>query len=194
MLNKDGLATKDERLHVFNYDANGEFTGSSFLKVEKGTGIPAQSTLVENLKSKEGFTQVFNEESEKWGYVVDHCYKKAYDVNTKQELEINYIGDLKSEHTLIAPPTYDHEFIDGQWIITEEKQAELEALKKAKALEQKRQKYFEIEATIQRLERIRERNNAEQVELDVLIDESTELFREIRAEEAVSMNEEGASE
>lgn len=68
------------------------------------------------------------------------------------------------------------------WYITPEKYAELESIENARALQEKKDAYYAIENTITRLERIRDRNDSEQAELDELIDESTKLFREIRAE------------
>lgn len=145
MLDKDGLAIQDVKLPVYHFDAKGEFTALLFIKIEIGTGLPGQSTLVPILDMKDRFTQVFNEKKQQWEYVVDHRYKKAYDINTKQEFEIDYFGELKDEHTLLAPPSYDHEFIGGAWIITEEKQAELDD-------QAKQQRINELELSIQKLE------------------------------------------
>lgn len=58
-------------------------------------------------------------------------------------------------------------------------EVQFEAISK---LQQKCDELQSIEIQIQRLERIRDRDDSEQAELDALIDESTKLFREIRAE------------
>lgn len=145
MLDKDGLAIQDVKLPVFHFNAEREFTALLFLKIEKGTGLPGQSTLEPILEMKEGFTQVFNEKKQEWEYVIDHRYKTAYDINTKQELEIDYFGELKEEHTLLAPSSFDQEFIDGEWIITKEKQAEFDE-------QAKQQRITELESSIQKLE------------------------------------------
>lgn len=145
MLDKDGLAIQDVKLPVYHFNAAREFTALLFIKIEIGTGLPGQSTLVPILEMKDGFTQIFNEKKQEWEYVADHRYKTAYDINTKQELEIDYFGELKEEHTLLAPPSFDHEFINGAWIITKEKQAELEA-------QAKQQEILEFEDQIKQLE------------------------------------------
>ena len=119
---KDGLATKTDYVTVYNYNDQGEFTGESNILVEEGTGIPAQSTLEKVIKEKKGFARVFDK---KWTYIEDHRGAEVYDINTKQKEEVKYLGALKPEHTTIAPPSNDHEFIDGDWILTEEKKQEI---------------------------------------------------------------------
>lgn len=133
MLDKDGLAIQDVKLPVYHFNAVREFTALLFIKIEIGTGLPGQSTLVPILEMKDGFTQVFNEEKQVWEYIVDHRYKTAYDINTKQSFEIDYFGELKEGHTLLAPPSFDHDFVKGKWIITKEKQAELKEREEAQA-------------------------------------------------------------
>ncbi|MEY0545042.1 hypothetical protein AB7318_21045 [Providencia rettgeri] len=120
---KDGLATKTDYVTVYNYNENGEFTGESTTLIEEGTGIPAQSTLEKVNKEKKGFARVFKDG--KWTYFEDHRGAEVYDINTKQKEEVKYLGALKPEHTTIAPPSQDHDFVDGQWILTEEKKQEI---------------------------------------------------------------------
>lgn len=131
LFNKNGFAIKDCRVLVYNYDfENNEYISSTMEHVVAGSGIPANSTFVKPLNHKDGFTQVFNEEKQEWQYVEDHRYDDVYNIETKQKEDIKYLGKLKPEHTLLAPPSADHEFINGEWIITEEKQAELDAQEK----------------------------------------------------------------
>lgn len=130
MFDKNGLATKTFKALIYNYNKDGEFNGSSYLQIEIGTGIPAQSTLIRPNDRKDGFTQVFNEEKQQWQYVEDHRYDDVYNINTRQKEDIKYLGKLKQEHTLLAPPSADHEFVNGEWVITEEKQIALDELKK----------------------------------------------------------------
>lgn len=181
MFDKNGLATKTFKILVYTYNAENEFNGSLYLQIEEGTGIPAQTTLVRPNERKDGFTQVFNEDKQEWEYIEDHRYDDVYDINTKQKADIKYLGALKPEHTLIAPPSYDHEFIDGEWIITEEKKAELEALEKQRELQQLHDDLETLERDIARLERIRDRNDDEEAKLQQLYDDSTQLYRDIQA-------------
>lgn len=130
MLDKNGLSIKDQNYHVFHYNYENEFTSSSLLKIEKGTGLPANSTLIPILKMKDGFTQVFNADKQKWEYIEDHRYKEVWNIKTKQKEEINYVGKIKNGFTEIEPPSMNHDFINDAWVITEEKQAELDEIKK----------------------------------------------------------------
>lgn len=131
MFDENGFAVKDCRVKVYNFSADEhEFISATMEHVVRGSGIPSKSTLVENLELKDGFTQVFDEESQTWSYVEDHRYSDVYNIHTKQKEDVRYIGNLKEEHTLLAPPSFDHDFIDGVWIITKEKQAELDAQEK----------------------------------------------------------------
>ena len=170
MLDKDGLAIQDVKLPVYHFNAAREFTALLFIKIEVGTGLPGQATLVPILEMKDGFTQVFNEEKQVWEYAIDHRYKTAYDINTKQKLEIDYFGELKAEHTLLVPPSFDHELINGAWIITEEKQAELDA-------QITQQQINELESSIQKLEN-------ELVVANLRGKDITEILNELDAAEA----------
>lgn len=146
LFNENGFAIKDCRVTVYNYDReNNEYISSTMEHVVAGSGIPANSTFLKPLDHKDGFTQVFDEEKQEWQYVEDHRYDDVYNINTRQKEDIKYLGKLKPEHTLIAPPSMDHEFINGEWIITKEKQAELEA-------QAKQQEILEFEDQIKQLE------------------------------------------
>lgn len=137
---ENGFALKDVRVKVYQYDDHdNEYTGTKYEHVVYGTGIPALSTLIEPNSDKDGFTQVFNEEQQSWEYVEDHRYEDVYNIHTKQKEDIRYIGALKEEHTKIAPPSIEHDFIDGEWVITEEKQAHIDEMNN-------QQRIYELEA------------------------------------------------
>lgn len=184
LFDENGFAIKDCRVKVYNYDfENNEYYSSTLEHVVKGSGIPANSTFVKPLEYKDGFTQIFNEDKQEWEYIEDHRYDDVYDINTKQKADVKYLGKLKPDHTLIAPPSADHEFIDGEWIITEEKQAELDALEKQRKIQSLHDDLENIERQITRLERIKQRTELEEQELDQLIDQSTDLYRAIKEAE-----------
>lgn len=181
LFNENGFAIKDCRVTVYNYDCeNNEYISSTQEHVVAGSGIPANSTFIKPFEQKDGFTQVFNEEKQAWQYVEDHRYDDVYNIETKQKEDIKYLGKLKQEHTLIAPPSMDHEFINGEWIITEEKQAELDALENQRKIQQLQDDLETLERDISRLERIRDRNEDEEAKLQQLYDESTQLYRDIQ--------------
>jgi len=184
LFNENGFAIKDCRVTVYNYDReNNEYISSTQEHVVAGSGIPANSTFVKPLDHKDGFTQIFDEEKQEWQYIEDHRYDDVYNIETKLKEDIRYLGALKPEHTLLAPPSLDHEFIDGAWIITEEKQAELDALEKKRKIQSLHDDLDNIERQITRLERIKQRTELEEQELDQLIDQSTNLYRAIKEAE-----------
>lgn len=184
LFNENGFAIKDCRVTVYNYDfENNEYISSTQEHIVKGSGIPANSTFVKPLDNKDGFTQVFNEKKQEWQYVEDHRYDDVYNINTRQKEDIKYLGKLKPEHTLIAPPSMDHEFVNGKWVITKEKKAEIEEREKQSQIQQLQSDLDDIEKRITRLERIKQRTELEEQELDQLIDQSTELYRAIKEAE-----------
>lgn len=191
LFNENGFAIKDCRVTVHNYDfENNEYISSTQEHVVAGSGIPANSTFVKTLDQKDGFTQIFDEEKQEWQYVEDHRYDDAYNIKTKQKDEIKYLGELKDEHTLLAPPSHNHEFINGEWIITEEKKAELDREEKEREIHELESQLDQVEKRITRLERIKQRTDSEEIELDELIDESTELFRTIESLKTLIKDEE----
>lgn len=180
--NENGIAIRNARVKVYQFDSfDKELVGTKYEHIVEGTGIPANSTFVKPLDHKDSFTQIFDEKKQAWQYIEDHRYDDIYNIETKQKEDIKYLGALKPEHTLIAPPSMDHEFINDEWIITEEKQAELDAFEKQRELHQMHDDLENIDRQITRLERIKQRTELEEQELDALIDQATVLFREIKA-------------
>lgn len=83
--------------------------------------IPAYATNKVPLKKKEGFALVFNEENQLWKQIVDYRNKTVYDKNTKEEIIVNYLGELKENHTFKKPNTLFDEFLNNEWITNQEK-------------------------------------------------------------------------
>lgn len=161
-LDQNGFAIKDTRVKVHNYSReNNELTSSTYEHVVEGSGIPALSTRIEPNADKNGFTQVFNAEQQAWEYVEDHRYESdVYNIHTKQKEEIRYIGTLKDEHTTVAPPSHDHEFINGEWIITEEKQAEIDAMQKQQRINELESEKADLKAKMQMHDLLEEKEEA----------------------------------
>ena len=161
-LDQNGFAIKDTRVKVHNYSReNNELTSSTYEHVVEGSGIPALSTLIEPNADKNGFTQIFNVAEQVWEYVEDHRYESdVYNIHTKQKEEIRYIGALKDEHTTIAPPSFEHEFINGEWIITEAKQAEIEAMQKQQRINELESEKADLKAKMQMHDLLEEKEEA----------------------------------
>lgn len=116
-------------MKVYNYTAD---TKEFYLEEEARLSpleknvylIPANATTIKPKATKSGFTQCFNETSQKWEYVEDNRDKTAYSKTTKEESKVDYLGAIKDEHTFLEPKQFDKWDEDTQsWI-------EDEALKK----------------------------------------------------------------
>ena len=96
--------------------------------LEKGKYlIPAFSTTIKPKATKAGFTQCFDETLQKWEYVEDNREKTVYSKTTKGKIEVDYLGALKDEHTLLEPKQFDKWSEDTQsWIEDEALKREFE--------------------------------------------------------------------
>lgn len=107
-------------MQVHNYDGvTGIFTHTSTADespLEKDVYlIPANATDKKPLELKLGSVVVFNTEKEEWEYVEDNRGSIVYDINTKESMVVNYLGVIKSYHTLLEPKETD--VWDGQkWV------------------------------------------------------------------------------
>lgn len=129
-------------MKIYNYNDNGIFIGESIADespLEKGVFlIPANATTIEVLPSKVGYTVCFNEEAKKWEYVEDNRGKIIYSKTTKEKIEVDYLGKIKEEHTLLVPGQFDEwDEATKTWIEDEILKKEYLTLqKKAKKMEQ----------------------------------------------------------
>jgi len=108
-------------MKIYNYNKKTkEFTTQTIATenpLEKGYLIPANATTKEPLSSKDGFAVCFNEEKEVWEYIEDNRNKTVYVTSTKQELKVDYLGAIKSEHTLLVPKEFDKwDFNTNSWV------------------------------------------------------------------------------
>ena len=87
-------------------------------------------------------------------------------------------------------PSHFHEWNLDRWIITDEKEAELEREEKEREINELESQLDQVEKRIMRLEPIKQRTDSEEIELDELIDESTELFRRIESLKTLIKDEE----
>ena len=118
---------------------------------------------------------------EVFGYDTEESAKR-HDVDFENLVEMS--DELFQEYREQRP---GHRWSLSGWIEDEELMQELKAQEQAQVLQQKKDDLDIIETKITRLERIKQRTETEEQELDRLIDESTVLYREITAAE----NEEG---
>lgn len=97
--------------------------------------------------------------------------------------QLRFDAESNTLKMIEARPSPDHQYIDGQWVLSAEASRRIEVIEAFSLLQQKRDELHAIETQIQRYERIKDRTETEEQELDALIEQSTVLFREIKAAE-----------
>lgn len=107
---------------VYKYDiTTKEFLQELEINEAYGTNLPF-ATTVKPLAKKDGFTQCFNETSSKWEYIEDNRGKAVYSKTTKETIEVDYLGKIKDEHTLLIPKQFDEwDYTQNQWVEDVEK-------------------------------------------------------------------------
>ncbi|MBE2895445.1 hypothetical protein HPC38_00935 [Pasteurellaceae bacterium HPA106] len=60
-----------------------------------------------------------------WQYVPDYTGKIVYNKKTKEPFEVKEIGELDEQYTEKEPPTQFHEWVDNEWVLSVEKEKEL---------------------------------------------------------------------
>lgn len=80
--------------------------------------IPANAVETPPPVPQSGFTIVWNEQSKTWVEKEDHRGKTVYNISTKEETIIDYIGPIKAEFTEIQPqPNNIWDVTTNSWII-----------------------------------------------------------------------------
>src|SRR5699024_11480282 len=97
--------------------------------------------------------------------------------------QLRFDAESNTLKMIEARPSPDHEYIDGQWVLSAEASKRIQVIEEFSLLQQKRDELHAIETQIQRYERIKKRTETEEQELDALIDQATVLFREIKGKE-----------
>ena len=112
---------------IYRYDIETkEFIQELEINQNYGSNLPF-TTSIKPKAAKTGFTQCFNETSQKWEYVEDNREKTVYSKTTKGKIEVDYLGKVKDEHTLLEPKQFDKWSEDTQsWIEDEALKREFE--------------------------------------------------------------------
>ncbi|HCO7406153.1 TPA: tail fiber assembly protein [Escherichia coli] len=135
------MSDNAQTIRVFNYlDDTKEFIGSGDAYIPPHTGLPANCTDIAPPEIPEGFTAVFNTDSQSWDLVKDYRGKTVYSTETGNAVPISEPGELPENVTFIAPDGEYQRWDGSQWVTDEE--AERNALinlateKKASLLKQ----------------------------------------------------------
>ena len=107
-------------MKIYKYDTQTkEFLQELEINEAYGTNLPFTTTL-KPLAKKDGFAVCFN--GTKWEYVEDNRNKTIYVKDTKQELKVDYLGEIKDEHTLLIPSQFDEwDYTQNKWVENIEK-------------------------------------------------------------------------
>jgi len=135
------------KIHNYNQETK-EFTTSTNatinpLEKEKYL-IPANATTKEPIALKDGFAVCFIKEADKWEYIEDNRNKTVYVKFDKSKIKVDYLGSIKTEHTLLVPKEFDKwDEKTGTWIEDTKSKADFEELH-AKELKEKELKELTI--------------------------------------------------
>lgn len=77
--------------------------------------IPAYATETVPPSAKAGFVAVFDEQQTQWTSVKDLRGTRIWNVNTKEESIVDYLGKLQKEHTSKEPKEFD-EWNGSKWV------------------------------------------------------------------------------
>ncbi|MDN0004839.1 tail fiber assembly protein [Providencia stuartii] len=123
-IGQNGLATKAGWIKTYIADpTTREYLNANMEYIYFDVSVSAGAyTDAPELPTKTGFAVVRSEDGSKWEIVADHRGKTAYNTETRQPVEVDFIGDLPASLTLLAPKT-DFDVWNGKkWVTDTEAQ------------------------------------------------------------------------
>lgn len=145
-----------------------EYARASLDNVPFGGSVVADAYLDKpEIPTKSGIAIIRSEDEKSWIHVADYRGTTAYDTKTRQQIEIDFIGDLPETLTLLEPKTKFDRWNGKKWVTDTEAQ---KAMLVEQAEQGKTQRLEEAEQNILMLER--------KVRLGMATDEETELLRQ----------------
>ncbi|MEQ5315784.1 tail fiber assembly protein [Providencia vermicola] len=120
----NGLATKAGWIKTYIADPNTrEYLNANMEFVYFDVSVSAGAYIDEpELPTKAGFAVVRSEDGAKWEIVTDNRGKTAYNTETRQPIEIDFIGDLPAALTLLEPKTEFDVWNGKKWVTDTEAQ------------------------------------------------------------------------
>lgn len=165
----NGLATKAGWIKVYIADPQTrEYLNASMENIYFDVSVSAGAYIdAPELPTKSGFAVVRSEDGSKWEIVTDNRGKTAYSTETRQPMEVDFIGELPSNLTLLVPKTEFDMWNGKKWVTDTDAQ---KAMLVEQAEQDKTQRLDEAEQNILMLER--------KVRLGMATDEEIELLRQ----------------
>lgn len=151
-IGENGLATKAGWIKVYIADPHTrEYLNASMENIYFDVSVSAGAYIdAPELPTKAGFAVVRSEDGAKWEIATDNRGKTAYHTDTRQPIEIDFIGDLPDTLTLLEPKTEFDVWEGKKWITDTEAQ---KAMLVEQAEQEKTQRLEEAEQNILMLER-----------------------------------------
>lgn len=104
-------------------EATREYIGATMEHITIGGGLPAGAYLdAPQLPEKDDIAIVRSADENSWLYVNDYRGKTAYSTETRQPLEVDFIGDLPDTLTLLEPKTEFDKWNGKKWVTDTEAQ------------------------------------------------------------------------
>lgn len=166
---ESGLAIKAGWAQVYLCDSmTREYVRASLDNVPLGGSVVADAYLDKpELPTKSDIAIVRSSDEKSWLHIADHRGKTAYNTSNRQQVVINFIGDLPVELTLLEPKTEFDAWNGKAWVTDTDAQ---KVVLIAQAEQEKAQRLTEAEQSIIMLER--------KVRLGMATDEEVELLKQ----------------
>ncbi|UNH25942.1 tail fiber assembly protein [Moellerella wisconsensis] len=123
-IGENGLATKAGWIKVYIADPQTrEYLNATMESVYFDVSVSAGAYIdAPELPTKAGLAVVRSEDGAKWEIVTDNRGKTAYSTETRQPIKIDFIGELPSDLTLLAPKTEFDAWNGKKWVTDAEAQ------------------------------------------------------------------------
>ncbi|QXX84623.1 tail fiber assembly protein [Providencia sp. R33] len=143
----NGLATKAGWIKVYIADPQTrEYLSAGMENIYFDVSVSAGAYVdAPELPTKAGFAVVRSEDGAKWEIVTDNRGKTAYHSENRQPLEIDFIGELPANLTLLEPKTEFDKWNGKKWVTDTEAQ---KAALVTQAEQEKAQRLDEANSTI----------------------------------------------
>lgn len=151
-IGENGLATKAGWIKVYIVDSQTrEYLSASMEYIYFDVSVSAGAyTDAPKLPTNAGFAIMRSEDGAKWEIVTDNRGKAAYSAETRQPIEVDFIGELPASLTLLEPKTEFDKWNGKKWVTDTEAQ---KAALVTQAEDEKTQRLDEAEQAILMLER-----------------------------------------
>lgn len=127
-IGENGLATKAGWIKVYIADPQTrEYLNASMENIYFDVSVSAGAYIdAPELPTKAGFAVVRSEDGSKWEIVTDNRGKTAYSTETRQPMDVDFIGELPANLTLLEPKTEFDKWNGKKWVTdTDAQKAEL---------------------------------------------------------------------